>query len=693
MSEVRSEFPGLQPRSKIGHWQGMFPGLLVIAGFCLLGAGRLNRMHLFDPDSPYYVMMARSLAALQGYCRTDDVLHSPFSFRPPGLSILLAPVALAFPFDAIAAKCVVLACAVVLLGLVYLTAEDRSLSQSHAQRCDWSAVGVVLLVATSPYTLLLSTEVLSEVPFAALTLLLLRWLTPDSASPDPVPANNGALASVSQTVPTHASVPTLGRVTVVSLLLAFLPFVRTVGVVFVAAVGMWSLVRRARWIWLIPVVCALMATAAWSYRNSLVSQTTYSTVVAASVGSNGIVAFVVRAYLRATVYFGLLGELLLPGLQPGLPRYESVMIDGTTIPPVPRALVSLLTLVIFGVSLAGMFARRGRDGALAGLYLAAYLAALAVYPWTHERLAWPLVPMIWAFVPAGCRVIAARELFATVLPVRRMRRLLGLLGLALVGWQTHHSVRMVQANVELVRAGDRFYDEASPGYYYCDWSAAGTWLAVNSPADSHVLTVHADVGSTSQLPQEMYSFDASAMPELHRTLVQQSVDYLVVPGRALPFGFPWSVVGTDEAFVYEVVYERRHVAILSVRPREASDPAPSPRYPEHVAEALAQTESALRQRPNRFDLQLQRAYLLDEQGDLTNSLLILRSLVNRRLASPGLYVALGDALVRTNRGAEALPWLNRAVWLPEADLVIRQMGETIRRAKGQRPRDASRNND
>ncbi len=669
-----------QQRMATGGWSRMIPMALVILCFCVLGLGRLNRMHLFDPDSPYYVMMARSLVELRGYCRTDDVQHLPFSFRPPGLSVLLAPMAFVFPFDAVAAKLVVLASAAYMLWLVYVTAADRPRNPNGTQPtgrqgCDWSAVGMVVLVASSPHTLLLSTEVLSEVPFAALTLLLMRLLTREAHS-------------TARLLVTTA--PTGSQVGLVALLLAFLPFVRTVGVVFVAAVAVWSLIRRARWIWMIPVICAVAATAAWSYRNSLISQTTYSTVVTASVSSNGIVPLLVRAGLRATAYFGLIGELLLPGLQPGLPRYESVLIDGTVIPLVPKLLVSFLTLAIVGLSLVGMSARRTRDGALAGVYLVAYLAALAVYPWTHERLAWPLIPIVWSFVPAGCRALSAREGLMSFLPAARP--LLGLFVLALVGWQTHHSVRMFQANVSLLQSGDRFYEDSSPGYYYCDWSSAGTWLAANSPADSHVLTVHADVGSTSQRPQEMYSFDAGALPQLHRTIIEQSVDYLVVPSRRLSCGFPWGVVGTDNAFQYEVVYERRNVAVLSVRPRVESDPAPSPRYPDHAAEGLARVEAALRKRPHRVDLQIERAFLLDEQGDLTNSLLILRSLVNRRIASPGLYAALGDVLVRTNRGAEALPWLNRAVWLPEADTVIRQIGESIRNAKAQRktPRDTER---
>ncbi len=729
----------------------MIPIALVILCFCVLGAGRLNRMHMFDPDSPYYVMMARSLAELRGYCRTDDVQHLPFSFRPPGMSVLLAPLAFVFPFEALTAKFVVLASAACLLWLIYLTAEDRHRNHDDTRpddshRCDWSAIGVVLLVASSPYTLLLGTEVLSEVPFAALTLLLMRLLTREApfasnvlgraagdSRPDTpwrerfvsrgdtstlgqsspatglrigaaitVVADTASVGSDAGSIRHDATVivapilittaPSGRQVGLVSLLLAFLPFVRTVGVVFVAAVAVWSLVRRARWIWIVPVVCAVAATAAWSYRNSFVSQTTYSTVVAASVSSNGIVPLLVRALLRATTYFGLIGELLLPGLQPGLPRYESVMIDGTVIPPVPKSLVSLLTLAIVGLSLAGMSARRARDGALAGLYLIAYLAALAVYPWTHERLAWPLIPMLWAFVPAGCRALSSRESIAAFLPAARVRPLLWLFALVLAGWQTHHSVRMVQANVALLQSGDQFYEDSSPGYYYCDWNAAGTWLAANSPADSHVLTVHADVGSTSQRPQEMYAFDAGALPLLHRTITEQSVDYLVVPSRRLSCGFPWGLVGTDKAFLYEVVYEHRHVAILSVRPRAESDPAPSPRYPDHVTEGLTRVEVALRRTPHRVDLQIERAFLLDEQGDLTNSLLILRSLVNRRIASPGLYAALGDALVRTHRGAEALPWLNRAVWLPEADTVIQQIGESIRNAKAQRktPRDSEK---
>ena len=155
-------------------------------------------------------MMARSLVELHGYCRTDDANCSAFTYRPPGMSVLLMPAALVSPNDALAAKLTVLGLALVMLGLVHVTARNQT---AESNQIDRGALASLCVVASSPYTLLFGTEVLSEVPFVAGALAVLWAVTHQSAR------------------------PTARRLLFVTVLLSFLPLVRTTGIVMVAAVG------------------------------------------------------------------------------------------------------------------------------------------------------------------------------------------------------------------------------------------------------------------------------------------------------------------------------------------------------------------------------------------------------------------------------------------------------------------------
>ena len=635
------------------RWRSRVIPALILVLFAAGALSRFNRLHLFDPDSPYYVMMARSLVELHGYSRTDDVSRSAFTYRPPGMSVLLMPAAVVSPNNALVAKLTVLGMALVMLGLVYVTARD---STAENKQLDWGALAVLAIVASSPYTLLFGTEVLSEVPFVAGVLAVLRAVTHQSTR------------------------PTVRRLLFVTILLAFLPFVRTTGIVMVAAIGLWSCLNRSRWIWLVPVSGAIVAAALWAARNASIGETTYSTAILGNASSSGLVALLVSMLLRATAYMGLIFELLLPGLTPGFPGYEMVTVDGTIIPAVPKLLIFLCGSGVCLAALYGLYARRSRDGGLAALYLAMYMAVLMVWPWTHERLAWPMIPVMWTFVPSGCRWLASRFKFRS-LPAPIYRAAIASLVLALCSWQGYHDTRMIRANLAFVWNSERFYAEAEPGYYYADWNAAGRWLAQNSPVDSRVLTVHADVASTSHRPQEMFAFDSANISTLHRAIEDQSVDYLIVPSRRMPFAFPWELQGVDPKYAYEVAYEQRNVAILTVRPRSKDVGLDLTASQKWIEQGLSTSELAVRRWPDRVDLRSQYANALFASGKVHQAALEYQTLVDRRIAAADVYCGLGQCLQQVGRSAEALVWLNRAIWMPGAEIFHQQIGDGLRAAK------------
>ena len=83
--------------------------------FAGLGAARLNPFCLFEPDSAEYLFGSRSLARLEGYLEIDRVGEPAHTFRPPGLPLLLVPLSLVRPYDAVAAKVALLVCCLGLL--------------------------------------------------------------------------------------------------------------------------------------------------------------------------------------------------------------------------------------------------------------------------------------------------------------------------------------------------------------------------------------------------------------------------------------------------------------------------------------------------------------------------------------------------------------------------------------------------
>ena len=129
------------------RWRSRVIPALILVLFAVGALSRLNRLHLFDPDSPYYVMMARSLVELHGYSRTDDASRSAFTYRPPGMSVLLMPAAVVSPNNALVAKLTVLGLALVMLGLVYVTARDSTAEIKHL---DWGALAVLRLWPAAP---------------------------------------------------------------------------------------------------------------------------------------------------------------------------------------------------------------------------------------------------------------------------------------------------------------------------------------------------------------------------------------------------------------------------------------------------------------------------------------------------------------------------------------------------------------
>jgi len=144
--------------------------LLLLATLCAASLAGLTHPWFEATNETYdasiYLACAKSLLAGEGY----SVLGMPFNVRPPGFSLVLAPVLAARGLDFLALNLLVGAFGVAaVLGLFVLARERQG---------DLPAFCVALALFLNPGFRHLSNQVMSDVPGLALTLLglvLARW--------------------------------------------------------------------------------------------------------------------------------------------------------------------------------------------------------------------------------------------------------------------------------------------------------------------------------------------------------------------------------------------------------------------------------------------------------------------------------------------------------------------------------------
>jgi tetratricopeptide (TPR) repeat protein len=616
----------------------------VLITFAILGVARLNPFCLLEPDSADYLFHARSLTTLFEYRDIDHPDQPLHTFRPPGLPLLLAPMSVVRPFDVVAAKVMILAATLVVLALLYLVAE----------RIGGPAGGLttLVLVAASPYTLIHGTEVMSEIPYIACSLGILLLVLRG----DPTPTTRVVVSAAS--------------------LLAFLPFLRTIGVALIVAVTLWGLSQRARWRWSGAAALALLPTILWAWRNHGLGGPTYVSNVLNDLVASGPRGFVGKAFSEAWAYVERLTDVTLPGLGPGRPLYQRVMLGDAPDLGGLGGMVLPLGILVLVLAIVGMVARRDREGGLVAAYVAIFLVALAVYPPKNERLAWPLVPVLWAYVPVGLQ-------WAGGLVRRRAPKLLApatvlalLVGIAFAAWQATLSWMTVKSNVRWYREGDRFYADAPPSYY-ADWRAAGRWLHDHTPPDARVVTRHSDIGLTSRRSQESIRFEETSPVAWRRAISRYGATYLAVPTTRFGRLFPREAIGGDPVYDFVPVYRARDVMVLEVRPNRSGTLRTEP---PDLGDDLAACRAALDRHPDRVDLTRRCAELAAGAGKGDEAVEMLREAV-ARADDARLRVTLGSVLLDVERYDEALESFEAASRLPRAAWLPRTIERGIRKAE------------
>jgi 4-amino-4-deoxy-L-arabinose transferase-like glycosyltransferase/tetratricopeptide (TPR) repeat protein len=352
---------------------------IVICSLCL------NETMLYSPDSVNYLGWAHSLSRLEGFRNSMGPEPERYVFNAPLYPLLLAPAALAFPLSIPAAKLVTM-----LAGVVTLAAFQLFLSRKVPAG---AALGAALFLAVNPLFVLYSTQVLSDIPFAAccvIVMLLLERLLP--------PREADARGTLYLIAALTASV-----------------FLREVGIALVFAAGTILLLRGRTRVLLLLLITVSLAYGLWYLRNEIVvaraenpglrNLSLFFSHVYTESAASPFAEAAARLSRSATFYGGALLSILTAPFNAG---WTYSVTDSTD--PVFRAVLSFTSAARWPLALVSAIpvalgVRRIVCDRVQGPFLAAlipaYGAIIALYPVSDIRFLFPAVLLLLWGAAAG----------------------------------------------------------------------------------------------------------------------------------------------------------------------------------------------------------------------------------------------------------------------------------------------------
>lgn len=625
--------------------------LLLLLSFSGMVIARWNQLYFFTPDSARYVIMAKSLVNGMGYREIDTPGEPLYAHRPPGMSLLLSPAALIAPYNVMLAKATVWLTGLAMLTLLYLYVlhlqkPEQDPFHPNPDHFYWPAIMIAGMVAINPYTLFFTTLVMSEIPFMACTLAILYLLVVQQESPGK------------------------WQLALFTCLLIFLPFLRTIGIALVLAVGTWAVLKRTRWRWLIGVACSLSATGFWMFRNSALEKSGYVSVALQEFKSHGIVGTVFNILQRCQIHFDSFCQKLFPDMPGTMPRYSRMILDENAFLPGPSWVYMMLGAIVLVLSCYGMLKRRQQGGTVAFCYLIFSMGILSLWPWMQQRFTLPLLPVVLAFLPAGW--VAFANHFEVSRPQIRKTLIAVclLLLLLLAGWQLKTDSALIHANLKMIRDPQNFYKDQLPPNQFSNWTAAGTWISKNTSPDARLITRRADVATTGHRYQKLNFFEITNAEKLHEAIQNLPADYLVTFSRDTVSAFPWHLLDQDLVYRMTPVYDEQGVMILKLEPNRSGTIRNQYWHPD---DSLKLARRAIEKFPHRLAFQVAYAQQLFAAASYDELIHYVDNLQQQQISDVRLSNLLAWSYIKTKQYQKAIREFERAFSMPDQKMLRRDL--------------------
>ncbi len=489
--------------------------LSVVAAFIVSGLAAVTDVNIYTPDSTRYLAWAQSLASLRGYSDLTGPESHRYVVNAPFYPFLLAPAAVFFPMNVIAAKIVTLAWGTAALVLCFQWASVTGGKASGVVAC--------LLIAANPLFFTYSTEVLSEAPFAAVLFGILLLV--------PVIRNSNASS---------------WKLALLVTLLSAAVLLREIGISLVLASSLYLLLTGRRNEGLFVALIPLLVYLLWLVRNEIIvggveqpaltNAKLFTHHFFTNPGSSLAEEYQARISMNMKKYADLAGGLLL------FPTYTGG-ITGLIAPNdqaselITRLLAAgryvLIAATVLGAFFGAVAAFRKRsDLLLTLLFLIFYLSIILVYPISDVRFLCPLMLIAAAYTGIGVLELS-RRFRPTSLQWRGIQSagIVALATICLVPNVVWISQSINSAARYRALEGEGFKDAqvaiGFPQRYLIPLRLAGQWLEEKTPPGSVILTRLADLSEFLHDRKVLSMSDRGSVDGIEGLIRDYSIPYVV----------------------------------------------------------------------------------------------------------------------------------------------------------------------
>jgi len=368
-------------------WKGLLRDYrlwLLCAAFFSLSVWLVNECILYTPDSARYVIWAQSLAAFDGFHDATSPEATRYVVHAPLYPILLAPLGWFFTNIVVPAKILTILSAALLIVLFFVWV--------GRQAGPWVAFIGSFLLAFNALTLVLSSQILSDIPFTVAMLALVLIAERMEDDPESAQLAWGFALTLTAAV-----------------------FLREVGLTLLIGSAIYLFLRKKYFALLLVCSVPVLIYLAWYWRNEvyiagienppLRNVRLFLKHSMTPEDSSLTEEFLARIRINVVVYSNMAkGLFLFPQF---LIRSFPVVLDSDAGMAVMSKLLSYaqypLISLQYGFCVWGIVLKRhDRQSLLIGLFFLFYMGLLLLYPINDVRFLYPVfVPGLYYFVVGG----------------------------------------------------------------------------------------------------------------------------------------------------------------------------------------------------------------------------------------------------------------------------------------------------
>lgn len=452
-------------------------GILVVCFiYFLVGLSNLNRVLVYTPDSARYLVWSQSLAHVEGFRDNTTPEPSKYVVHAPLYSLLIAPSAWISSENVLPAKLLTLCMGVLLLWAVY------SWAKMHVEV--WWAVLLCSLLAFNPTTVLYSTQVLSDIPFAFCVFLSIALLENKISGKS---KGDSRLLALTASIVCGFFLREVGLALVIACaaILVARKYFKDAFLVLAVCVGFYLLwyIRNEVWV---------AGSEHPPLRNTQLFFRHFFTPGSVSLAGE----FLERLKTNALMYGGnllhlpFLSETILRGMSTMAPSQSPISL---VLPVMPYIYHVFLILTLM-VTLVGVYCEYGNKSRffMLAVFLSIYLVPILLYPISDVRFLYPLLVIEFYLLVVGVRFVArslSGKLRRPFIASWMAAMFCSLLALPNLGWV----ITYAENNWNYRRSSTEFYERmkgvpAYPTLFSKPFDIAGEWIAAHSDLSAVIIS-------------------------------------------------------------------------------------------------------------------------------------------------------------------------------------------------------------